>query len=136
MRGCCLFYKLNEPVSVVLSSCFICLQIPEMIILLFCCTLLHWEKVLDAKAFFSYLWVLACHHKCKYKNCCKKYLHGIKLQLFHILQGMGKEDVCGISCWVCFFFFLVVFLRVVFFFVVVYFSSPLTFEATSFTFLG
>lgn len=35
-----------------------------------------------------------------------------------------------------FFFFLVVFLRVVFFVVVVYFSSPLTFEATSFTFLG
>lgn len=34
-----------------------------------------------------------------------------------------------------FFFFLVVFLCVVFF-VVVYFSSPLTFEATSFTFLG
>lgn len=76
--------------------------------------------------------MLACHHKCKYKKCCKKYLHGIKLQLFLILQGMGKEDVCGFSC-----SFVVFFCRLpVFFFVVVYFSSPLTFEATSFTFLG
>lgn len=64
-----------------------------VLILLFCCALLHWEKVLDSSAFFSHPWVLACHHKCNYKKYCKKYLHGIKLQLFHILHGTERVYV-------------------------------------------
>lgn len=90
-----------------------------VLILLFCYALLHWEKVLDSSAFFSHPWLLACHHKCNYKKCYKKYLHGIKLQLFFVLCGMGKS-VCGFS-WG--------------FLLVCLFSSPLNFEATSITWL-
>lgn len=91
-----------------------------VLILLFCCALLHWEKVLDSSAFFSHRWVLACHHKCNYKKYYKKCLHGIKLQLFHILHGMGKS-VSGFT-WAFLFVCL--------------FSSPLTLEAICITFLG
>lgn len=75
-----------------------------VLILLFCCALLHWNKVLDSSAFFSHPWVLACHHKRNDKKCYKKYLCGIKLQLFYILHGVGKR-VCGFSWAFLFVFF-------------------------------
>lgn len=112
LRGYCLFLQAGWASF----CCSVVLFAFIMVILLFCYALLHWEKVLDSSAFFSHPWVLACHHKCNYK----KYLHGIKLQLFYTLHRMGKS-VCGFS-WG--------------FLLVCLFSSPLTFEATSITFLG